>query len=237
MNKELRKAIYSRSRLKNNFNKNKTKENNTKYRKQRNKCVNLRRKAIRDHFNNVMENGIITNKTFWKTVKPFITNKSGTGNKKIMIVRNDKIITDDSELVEVFNNEYINIVEKCSGIKPDHLNNKRLASRLTVINNIKEKFKNHPSIVEIKNSHPSDKNDDLFYFKEVSESEVSKLFSDIKVGVASGEDKITAKMVKLSKPYLIKPITNAINSSIRLSVFPDGAKRAILSPLEKRRKR
>lgn len=33
MNKELRKAIYSRSRLKNNFNKNKTKENNTKYRK------------------------------------------------------------------------------------------------------------------------------------------------------------------------------------------------------------
>ena len=44
MNKELKKAIYTRSRLKNNLNKSRTEENNTKYKKQRNKCVTLRKK-------------------------------------------------------------------------------------------------------------------------------------------------------------------------------------------------
>ena len=39
MNKELRKAIYTRSRLINRYFKNPTKENETPYKKQRNKCV------------------------------------------------------------------------------------------------------------------------------------------------------------------------------------------------------
>ena len=39
MKKELRKAIYTRSRLRNNFCKRPTKENEKKYKIQRNKCV------------------------------------------------------------------------------------------------------------------------------------------------------------------------------------------------------
>ena len=39
INKELRKAIYTRSRLRNRYFKNPTKENETPYKKQRNKCV------------------------------------------------------------------------------------------------------------------------------------------------------------------------------------------------------
>ena len=46
MNKELSKAIYTRSRLRNNFCKNLTKENETKNKMQRNKCVSLRRKSV-----------------------------------------------------------------------------------------------------------------------------------------------------------------------------------------------
>ena len=53
MNKELRKAIYTRSRLKNKWNKNPTFENRAKYKKQRNKCVSLRKKAIKTHFRQV----------------------------------------------------------------------------------------------------------------------------------------------------------------------------------------
>ena len=47
MNKVLRRAIYTRSRLKNKFNKNPWEENKILYKKQRNKCVNLRKKAIK----------------------------------------------------------------------------------------------------------------------------------------------------------------------------------------------
>ena len=45
MNRELSKAIFTRSRFKNNVQKNPTIENKLKYKKQRNKCVNLRKKS------------------------------------------------------------------------------------------------------------------------------------------------------------------------------------------------
>lgn len=233
MNKKLRKAIYTRSRLKNNFNKNRTDENTAKYKKQRNKCVSMRRQAIKEHFNSVMEGGIIQNKKFWSTVKPFLTNKSGKSSNEIMIVHDDIIVTDENELAEIFNEEYIHIVEKYSGVKPVSLRNYQSENRNEVISKILETYKNHPSILEIKNSLIDQNNEMLFNFKEVSENEVSKLFGDLKVGVASGEDKITAKMVKLAKPYLIKPLTNAINNSICLSVFQRRAKRATVSPIDK----
>ena len=50
--------------------------------KQRNKCVNLRKKAIKMYFNNITKSGIIENKTFCPTIKLFITNKS---NNNIML--------------------------------------------------------------------------------------------------------------------------------------------------------
>ena len=67
-----------------------------------------------------------------------------------MIFDGKKIITNDTELVEVFNNHYINIVEKPSGKKSRHvardndIENKRIATQV-----IKKYFENHPSIKQI----------------------------------------------------------------------------------------
>ena len=58
MNKELKKAIYVRSRMKNRFNKDPCNENRAKFKQQRNKCVKLRRKAIKDHFKKATSKGI-----------------------------------------------------------------------------------------------------------------------------------------------------------------------------------
>ena len=41
MTKELRKAIYTRSRFKNKYNKNPTDENKARFKKQRNKCLSI----------------------------------------------------------------------------------------------------------------------------------------------------------------------------------------------------
>ena len=61
----------------------------------------------------------MTNKNFWKLVKPFLANKGGlSGNSSlqdILLVRDDKIITEDDELVETFNDHDIDIVEKSRG--------------------------------------------------------------------------------------------------------------------------
>ena len=75
MNKEFRKAIYTRTRLKNKFLKNPAEQNELMFKKQRNICVSLRRKSIKNHLKKITEKGITTNKDFWNFVKPFLTNK------------------------------------------------------------------------------------------------------------------------------------------------------------------
>ena len=64
MNQQLQKAIYTRSRLKKRLNKNPTAQNRTNFKKQRNKCVSLRKKAIKSHFKEATKNGIMSNKEF-----------------------------------------------------------------------------------------------------------------------------------------------------------------------------
>ena len=116
MNKTLRKAIYTRSRFKNNLNKNPTDDNKIKYKKQRNLCVNLRKKAIKQHIRKVTDSGIIENKKPWEVIKPFITNKNGLSNNNITLIHNNSVITDDKELTSLFNDHYINVVEKTTAL-------------------------------------------------------------------------------------------------------------------------
>ena len=61
---------------------------------------------------------IITNKNFWTFIKPFLTNKGFLENKDITLIEGNKIITSERKLAKSFNEHYINIVEKSSGIKP-----------------------------------------------------------------------------------------------------------------------
>ena len=75
ISKEMRKAIYARSRLRNKFSKNPSEENERKYKRQRNLRVCLRHKAIKQYFFDVTSKGIVTNKEFWKTIRPFLANK------------------------------------------------------------------------------------------------------------------------------------------------------------------
>ena len=67
-----------------------------------------------------------------------------------MILDDKKLITNETELVEILNNHYINIIEKSSGKKSGHvardnnIENKRVAIQL-----IKKYVENHPSIEQI----------------------------------------------------------------------------------------
>ena len=46
---------------------------------------------------------------FWKTVKPFFSNKGSFGNK-IKLVENDEVCHDDSKIAEEMNNFFKNAV-------------------------------------------------------------------------------------------------------------------------------
>ena len=65
----------------------------------KNKCKSLCKKAKTQYFKKRTSKNSSNNKNFWNLVNRFP----------------DKFIEDEKELVEIFNNYYINIVEKMSG--------------------------------------------------------------------------------------------------------------------------
>ena len=116
--KEMRKAIYTRSRLRNKFCKSPSEENERKYKRQRNLCVSLSCKATKQCFSNITSKGIVTSKEFWKTIIPFLTNKGCLENSNIMLITDDEMVANDKTLAKTFIEYYINIVKRPSGSKP-----------------------------------------------------------------------------------------------------------------------
>ena len=84
----------------------------------KNQCNNLTKISKRDHLNKVAQNGFQSNKEFWNTVNPYLTNKCGINRDKIIIENNERFISDENEIAEIFNDYYINIVERSSGKVP-----------------------------------------------------------------------------------------------------------------------
>ena len=182
VNRELRKAIYTRSRLRNKYWKNPTSENELRYKQQRNKCVSLRKKSMKLYLNKSAADGIVTNKSFWKFIKPFLKNKSCHAQNDIMLIQNDEIITEEKDLVEIFNKHYINIVEKSSGIKPVNVAMMHnICDNDTAINVIIEAYKNHPSVTEIKEIIEKNTTKRSFKFDSVNKSYITTILKNIDI--------------------------------------------------------
>ena len=143
INKTLSKAIMTRFRLKNKYHKSPNNVNILRYRKQRNYCVNLTRRIKKNYFSNLDINKVIDNKKFWDTIKPCFSEKN-TSTKRITLIENDNIITEEGTLAETFNTFF------STGTK-DNETRKECKSSMTLdIHEIIAKFKNHPSIIKIK---------------------------------------------------------------------------------------
>ena len=88
MTRELSREIMIRSELRNQFNQNKRKINWKLYTVQRNKCTSLRRKTMKDYFSNLCKNGTISDRKFWTTIKPFMSDKGCHENSNLYLLDN-----------------------------------------------------------------------------------------------------------------------------------------------------
>ena len=94
MNNEISKSMITRTRLRNRFLKNRSNRNRDLFRQQRNSCLSLLRKSKKDYFSNLNEKQITDNKRFWKTVKPFLSNKVQSSERINLTDENDSLVTD-----------------------------------------------------------------------------------------------------------------------------------------------
>ena len=145
MNKALSKAIMTRSRLRNRFLRNPDMTNKMKYNKQRNYCVNLLKNEKRRYYKN-LDLIVINDKKFWKTMEPLFSDKH-TNSRNITLIDGEKIISNDTEVAEIMNGFFSDAVSTL-GIKGYQTGLSNVGA--DKINDVITKFKDHPSILKIK---------------------------------------------------------------------------------------
>ena len=155
------------SRLRNKFLNKKSDIDRNAYNKQRNLSVNLIRGQKKNFFSNINTNDITDNKTFWKTVKPFLTDKIKTKSKITLIEkkclpgrsRGNSFRKNNyrrSGVAEVSNKFSINIVPNLK-ISIDHCYNNDFIAADDQVTNAVHKFRNHSSIIMAKNKKRNDR--------------------------------------------------------------------------------
>ena len=213
--------MYYRNSLKNKYFKCRTDVNWNKYRKQRNKVVNLRRTSIKKYFDKECSNDS-NGKKFWTTVKPFMTDK-GHSSGNIMLQENDNLFSKKSDVVEIFNKYYCTIADDIG--ENDNIENK-------LLNDIFDKHDYHPSITSIKLKHTDG---EVFSFSPLTEESVHREMKLLQANKATGFDNMPPKIVKLCSSQLCPSFTNLLNNCIAQSCFPADMKKAEVVPVFKKK--
>ena len=238
MTKELSKEFMVRSRLRNKFNKHKTTENWKAYKAQRNKCVTVRRKSIKEHFSSLCTNNDVSNRKFWDTVKPFLNDKGSHGNENITLLEDGEIIREGYIISEIFNNHYVDIIENITGKKQEepqitNINDMSRHKKEATLDSILERYRFHPSIVSIKMHCPNEQ--PKFKFTKANPDDICQIIKDMKSHTCMGVDNIPPKLLITAADIIADPLTDLINATmLEESIFPDAEKRASVTPVFKK---
>jgi hypothetical protein len=158
MNSELRGAIYRKHMLYTQYTKQRNAKTWEKFRQQRNLVTKLKKKSMKNYFLERCSGGAKTC-NFWTTIKPFFSKKCNSGEQKIILCENNKIINDAKEVSENFNSFFSTVADKIG-------------------HNVVYDPSTHPSIVEIKNHVDIDNN---FDFQNITAERVEKIINTINI--------------------------------------------------------
>ena len=155
-----------------------------------------------------------------------------------MLSHNTKIICNDHELVKVFNEHYINIIEKSGGEKPSNkIKEYSFENDKQAIDIICNSYKNHPSILKIRGTITvKEHSNDNTIFSPVSKDEIKQCLQKLNPKKAIGQDKIPPGLIKIAAEPLSTPLSIAISNSFKYNILPSNAKVACVKPLDKDRR-
>ena len=227
MNKILQKAIMNSSRLLNRYRKEKTDATRSAYKRRINFCVKLLRKTKKEFYNNLKVKYITENKLFWKTVKPSFIDKT-LKDERITLVENNKVVSDESKLVDIFGKYFGNIVQNL-GI--DGLKNISSANETVTIRKAIKKYQNHPGIKVIRENIDTNKN---FSVDLINPECIGKIINNLDTSKATQQGHIPTKIIKDNKDIFSYSISASFNNAVNKGVFPDELKHADIKPIYKR---
>ena len=161
------------------------------------------------------------NKKFWQIVKPLFANKV-KAKTILKLVENDKVIDNESEIEQIFNEYFVNIVKRLR-ILTEEQTAYSAANQLSEVEMAIIKYKNHPSIKAI-----TDRMEKLgkptFNFKFTSHEETEKEVNNLKIKKASQKSDIPLKIIKENVDIISYFLYHDFNDSLSCATFPTSMK-------------
>ena len=227
--KALRKEHMKRSNLRNIYLKDRTEENHSAFKLQRNKCVSLLRKTKKSYFGNLKSSDVCENKKFWKSVKPLF-NEQAVSTDAITLIEDNIMVNDDAKVSEIFNEFFGNAV-KSMNIPPYVSSPENRILSDDPIQNIIGKYKDHPSILKISELIPRES---LFSFKPTNIETMMKEISNLNTAKSCPIDTIPSKILKDNSSIFGPKILIDFNHCIENGIFPSNQKCADITPIFKK---
>ena len=153
--------------------------------------------------------------TTWKIIN-HENGKPSHDNNIASLKIDNKEITDQNKIANIFNNYFLSIADSLNAGKNKHTNIKESNPISYLINNFHQLF-------------PKMK------WHLTSMHEIGKITKSLKSKNTSGYDEISMRILKLSAPYIVSPLTYICNSILNMGMFPDRLKYAIIKPIPKKR--
>ena len=223
------RKIRHRSKLRNKARRDKTAASELAYRKQRNKCTQIKRNSIKSYFQKLTTDGRNISKRLWDTIKPFMSGNGSHGQEEFLLEEDSTLIKDHTQIANIFNEYYTNIVEYATGQPPVQV---PLTPDGDNIEEILNYYVDHSSIKEIENMQQNHS----FELPFAEEGTIREIIRGLDTSKATGIDNNPPRLVKLSADIIAKPLTDIINGSISNSIFPDEMKVAKIAPIYKKPK-
>ena len=140
-------------------------------------------------------------------------------NDFVSIRNGDAFVDKESKIMEIFNNHYINIVEKTLGLIGTN-------NTQEIIEGIIRKYERHPNILKIKNNFVSSITFEV--------ADIDALFKEADPKKATGPDTVPQKLVKMSANVIDKHLCNITNMDIENYKVFENTKVATIRPMYKK---
>ena len=228
--KEVRKEIMLRTKLKHQYLKKKTLESRNRYKRQRNFCVNLIKKAKRSFYKNLDISCLNDNRKFWKNIKPVFSNKVRSVDS-INLKENEEFVENDEKIANIFNEYFVNIVPN---LEID-IDSEYLCPTVDIVDPVDKaikKYCNHPSINMINDKMSN--TDYSFQFCSATSDKVLDLIQTLDKKKAIRLNDIPTKLIIEFKDLFCQYITQNFNKCLNTGNFPKDLKRAEVRPLYKK---